>query len=842
MKTTRRIQLPDNSILKAVAQTSGLAEDVTISQKGITELIDSVIVGVQSVSGDMVDNTDPANPIVGSDDTKTDLTAFNAFKDDAQPTIIAHTEEITAIQSALLTKVDKVAGKGLSTNDLTDGLLTLITSAMQSSDLDGFVSYPSWDSGSYTLTLPIIGGTALSITLPFAETIVGLTYDDTLKSLVVTAQDGTITNVLLEDLIGGLVTNVSLTAAISLHDTSSAAHSDIRADVAEAQSTANLATSDLDSHKDDISNPHSVSATQVGLGDVDNTADIDKPVSTAQQIALDGKVNLTSATTQVLNSDIAIAKGKHVLGVKANSTHANLISIGDYGTYEQIEVGTETDPLCLNHSELAPDGTNVGKNIIVNYKDEDGTTQIDAIAYISDIADTVTTINDAIVTHDEDASAHDGASSKINNHLVNTSNPHNVTASQVGAAVISDITSAVSAHNTSGTSHTDIRTSISTHTDNTVVHISQSPTGGFSTERAYWNQKVNWNNLFTLIVNNTDEVIIAGTPMYLTSSGVAGDPQIPTISSDEVEPYVDGFAYQDIPVGGTGYLVYFGFFSYDTTGWDQADPVYLKSDGGITNVQPAGEGLKFGYVSIENSTNGQVWLSAVEARDSYTDTRIDDTTGFRNFYRITDHKGNKIVGVGNGALTYDAVNYGQLQAVKDMFTGTGELIGTVEETTTNVTQQILTDFAEGKGLGPAPAFPPSLSINDSDGEEGFHQWRWSQLLELWVDVGVQLTPAETPESILSKLIENTLGAGSGIDADTLRGYLPTAFATAAQGANGQAAYTALPGLATKLELSTGIAALIDDTTPSTSTVYSSSKIEDIVGDVASLLAAIFGEG
>lgn len=41
------------------------------------------------------------------------------------------------------------------------------------------------------------------------------------------------------------------------------------------------------SHTSDTSNPHSVTKTQVGLGAVDNTADADKPVSNATQAALD---------------------------------------------------------------------------------------------------------------------------------------------------------------------------------------------------------------------------------------------------------------------------------------------------------------------------------------------------------------------------------------------------------------------------------------------------------------------------------------------------------------------------------------------------------------------------
>jgi hypothetical protein len=47
----------------------------------------------------------------------------------------------------------------------------------------------------------------------------------------------------------------------------------------------------LSSHKTDYGNPHNVSASQVGLGNVDNTSDTSKPVSTAQQAALDEKVD-----------------------------------------------------------------------------------------------------------------------------------------------------------------------------------------------------------------------------------------------------------------------------------------------------------------------------------------------------------------------------------------------------------------------------------------------------------------------------------------------------------------------------------------------------------------------
>lgn len=51
------------------------------------------------------------------------------------------------------------------------------------------------------------------------------------------------------------------------------------------------AVSDLIEHLANKSNPHGVTKSQVGLGNVNNTSDADKPVSTAQQAALDKKLD-----------------------------------------------------------------------------------------------------------------------------------------------------------------------------------------------------------------------------------------------------------------------------------------------------------------------------------------------------------------------------------------------------------------------------------------------------------------------------------------------------------------------------------------------------------------------
>ena len=65
---------------------------------------------------------------------------------------------------------------------------------------------------------------------------------------------------------------------------------------------------ELTEHTGNTSNPHSVTKAQVGLGNVDNTSDADKPVSTAQQAAINAVDNKTAVYTIVptLSADYTI--------------------------------------------------------------------------------------------------------------------------------------------------------------------------------------------------------------------------------------------------------------------------------------------------------------------------------------------------------------------------------------------------------------------------------------------------------------------------------------------------------------------------------------------------------
>lgn len=82
----------------------------------------------------------------------------------------------------------------------------------------------------------------------------------------------------------------------------------------------------IDAHVAKQDNPHNVTAAQVGLGNVNNTADADKPVSTAQQAALNLKQDKTD-NTLTTNSKTVIGAINEVKGVADAAAKADASNI-----------------------------------------------------------------------------------------------------------------------------------------------------------------------------------------------------------------------------------------------------------------------------------------------------------------------------------------------------------------------------------------------------------------------------------------------------------------------------------------------------------------------------------
>lgn len=79
---------------------------------------------------------------------------------------------------------------------------------------------------------------------------------------------------------------------------------------------ATVSTAALDAHTANTSNPHSVTANQVGLGNVNNTTDVDKPISTAVANALTYKADIANT---LAGYGISVANSADLIGGTNNT-------------------------------------------------------------------------------------------------------------------------------------------------------------------------------------------------------------------------------------------------------------------------------------------------------------------------------------------------------------------------------------------------------------------------------------------------------------------------------------------------------------------------------------------
>jgi len=108
--------------------------------------------------------------------------------------------------------------------------------------------------------------------------------------------------------------------------------------------------SNLINHLSNTSNPHNTTASQVGLGNVDNTSDASKPISNATQTALDLKSNKTEVATVLFKSITqTIVTGKTV----ETSIYAIPLPMdgSDYmiKVYSQAQISTYAGSGNINH-------------------------------------------------------------------------------------------------------------------------------------------------------------------------------------------------------------------------------------------------------------------------------------------------------------------------------------------------------------------------------------------------------------------------------------------------------------------------------------------------------------
>ena len=181
-------------------------------------------------------------------------------------------------------------------NSLPQEIMTVINSVTQNTNNLG-LKYFRWvkntEEGSYSR------GTDVNVTIPAAtKTTAG----------VMTAQDKTN----LDNTVQGLANEITnRTNAINALRTELKTYVDDL--IADTGSDVTALETKVNNHIANKSNPHVVTKTQVGLGNVNNTSDANKPVSTAQATAIaEAKAAGTAAQTSI-NSHAGRKDNPHVV-------------------------------------------------------------------------------------------------------------------------------------------------------------------------------------------------------------------------------------------------------------------------------------------------------------------------------------------------------------------------------------------------------------------------------------------------------------------------------------------------------------------------------------------------
>jgi hypothetical protein len=200
-------------------------------------------------------------------------------------------------------------------------------------------------------------------------------------------------------------TAVSANSDVSANTTARHTHSNKALLDTYTQTESNLALAVA--HKDLTNNPHSVTKSQVGLGNVDNTSDLSKPISTATQTALNAKVTGNTAITGATKTKVTYdAKGLVTDGADATTADISDSTNRRYVTDAQLTVigntsNTNTgDVTVTDSSEI--DFTLTGQDITASLKagsidesklDASTNASLDLADSSVQPADSVTTLN-----------------------------------------------------------------------------------------------------------------------------------------------------------------------------------------------------------------------------------------------------------------------------------------------------------------------------------------------------------------------------------------------------------------------------------------------------------------
>lgn len=101
---------------------------------------------------------------------------------------------------------------------------------------------------------------------------------------------------------------------------------------------------ELNAHKEDFNNPHKVTKEQLGLSNVDNTADIDKPISIPIQTALNSKIDAVAIKDNLSTNQegfVLSARQGVILDEKISKINTDITSLGTALLFKGVVASTE---------------------------------------------------------------------------------------------------------------------------------------------------------------------------------------------------------------------------------------------------------------------------------------------------------------------------------------------------------------------------------------------------------------------------------------------------------------------------------------------------------------------
>ena len=147
---------------------------------------------------------------------------------------------------------------------------------------------PDWDGLYIPIAVFVIKAGSSDITVAENFHVISITNNSNLSAA--TAVDPTAQALANSALAAAQTAQDTADSGVSKADAAQADATQALSDAATADGKATTANTNLATHLADQNNPHNVTKSQIGLGNVNNTADANKPLSTPQKEYVDGKV------------------------------------------------------------------------------------------------------------------------------------------------------------------------------------------------------------------------------------------------------------------------------------------------------------------------------------------------------------------------------------------------------------------------------------------------------------------------------------------------------------------------------------------------------------------------